>query len=195
MRNWVTGGRVSLLGSVLLLGVPLASSGALAAKTSGHSNTHASNTIHYSSVSEHHSSASARRGDARGTEVRAIEHGSFRLAGGRASVMLVSAGLRSFRGHGGGGMKQAVLWSRKGHKGSMRYVTSGSSSSGEGGGISCVPFAREVSGIELTGNAATWWDEAAGQYARGSSPETGSVLNFRANSSMHLGHVGGDRSA
>jgi len=58
-----------------------------------------------------------------------------------------------------------------------------------GGGISCVPFARQASGIELKGNAANWWDEADGIYARGSTPELGSVLNFRANSSMRLGHV------
>ena len=57
------------------------------------------------------------------------------------------------------------------------------------GGISCVPFARENSNIELTGNAATWWYHAAGVYARGSQPEVGSVLNFRATSRMRLGHV------
>jgi surface antigen len=56
-------------------------------------------------------------------------------------------------------------------------------------GISCVPFARAESGIILTGNAAGWWDEAEGRYARGNAPEPGSVLNFRANGAMHLGHV------
>ena len=56
-------------------------------------------------------------------------------------------------------------------------------------GISCVPFARAESGIVLAGNAATWWDQAEGRYARGNAPEAGSVLNFRANASMHLGHV------
>src|SRR3954451_15813770 len=30
------------------------------------------------------------------------------------------------------------------------------------GGLQCVPFARENTGIELTGNANTWWDAAAG---------------------------------
>jgi len=57
------------------------------------------------------------------------------------------------------------------------------------GGISCVPFARSDSGISLTGNAWTWWDNAAGAYARGSVPETRSVLAFRANGRMRLGHV------
>jgi surface antigen len=56
-------------------------------------------------------------------------------------------------------------------------------------GISCVPFARENSGIEITGNALTWWSHAAGVYARGNRPEIGSVLNFRATGRMRLGHV------
>jgi hypothetical protein len=56
-------------------------------------------------------------------------------------------------------------------------------------GISCVPYAREVSGIEVAGNAWQWWDNAEGRYARGDRPEAGSVLNFRANGRMRLGHV------
>ena len=58
-----------------------------------------------------------------------------------------------------------------------------------GGGLQCVTFARSDTGIELSGNANTWWDHAAGVYARGSRPEPGSVLNFRANGSMRMGHV------
>lgn len=57
------------------------------------------------------------------------------------------------------------------------------------GGISCVPFARSDSGIDLTGNAWQWWGHAAGVYARGSVPEPGSVLAFRSNPHMRLGHV------
>jgi surface antigen len=57
------------------------------------------------------------------------------------------------------------------------------------GGISCVPFARNDSGISVVGNAWQWWDNAAGIYARGSVPEPGSVLAFRANGRMRLGHV------
>ena len=55
--------------------------------------------------------------------------------------------------------------------------------------ISCVPFARNDSGIEVAGNAWQWWDNAAGIYARGHVPEVGSVLNFEANRHMRLGHV------
>jgi surface antigen len=58
-----------------------------------------------------------------------------------------------------------------------------------GGGLSCVPFARNDSGISVAGNAWQWWDNAAGVYARGSVPEPGSVLSFRANGRMRLGHV------
>ncbi len=58
-----------------------------------------------------------------------------------------------------------------------------------GGGISCVPFARSDSGISLAGNAWQWWDHAAGVYARGRVPEPGSVLAFRSNPHMRLGHV------
>lgn len=58
-----------------------------------------------------------------------------------------------------------------------------------GGGLQCVPFARENTGIELAGNAATWWSAAQGVYERGARPEVGSVLNFRANGRMRMGHV------
>ena len=56
-------------------------------------------------------------------------------------------------------------------------------------GISCVPYARQVSGINVSGNAWQWWSHAAGRYARGEQPEIGSVLNFRSNGRMNLGHV------
>jgi surface antigen len=55
--------------------------------------------------------------------------------------------------------------------------------------LQCVPYAREVSHIELTGNAFLWWAEAAGRYARGNTPQEGAVLNFRAIGRMPLGHV------
>jgi surface antigen len=56
-------------------------------------------------------------------------------------------------------------------------------------GISCVPYAREVSGIDLPGNARDWWPNAAGVYARGLMPQVGAVLAFRAIRRMPLGHV------
>jgi hypothetical protein len=56
-------------------------------------------------------------------------------------------------------------------------------------GISCVPYARSATGITVAGNAWQWWDHAAGVYERGSVPEPGGVLAFRANGRMRLGHV------
>ena len=72
-----------------------------------------------------------------------------------------------------------------GRSGGRSYASQGHS----GGGIQCVTFARSDSGIELSGNASAWWDNAAGLYARGNRPEAGSVLNFRANGAMRMGHV------
>ena len=57
------------------------------------------------------------------------------------------------------------------------------------GRISCVPYARMVSGIEIIGNGGTWWNNAAGLYQRGHRPEVGSVLVFRPSGGMRLGHV------
>ncbi len=56
-------------------------------------------------------------------------------------------------------------------------------------GISCVPYARMATGIAVSGNAWQWWDNAAGVYARGKLPEAGSILSFRSNRSMRMGHV------
>lgn len=53
----------------------------------------------------------------------------------------------------------------------------------------CAPFAREFSGIQLFGNAATWWSQAEGRYERGVTPRVGAVLSFQATSHMRAGHV------
>lgn len=53
----------------------------------------------------------------------------------------------------------------------------------------CVTFARMFSGIQLFGNAATWWGKAIGHYDRGSAPKAGAVMVFKAISSMRFGHV------
>lgn len=53
----------------------------------------------------------------------------------------------------------------------------------------CAPYAREVSGIDIHGNAHTWWAQAAGRYARGHTPTEGAVLSMRSTSRMRLGHV------
>jgi surface antigen len=71
---------------------------------------------------------------------------------------------------------------------SVRHVAS-THWRGRHGWISCVPYARSASGIDVAGNAWEWWDNAAGKYQRGNVPEPGSVLDFRANGHMRLGHV------
>ncbi|HEY7901339.1 MAG TPA: CHAP domain-containing protein [Caulobacteraceae bacterium] len=53
----------------------------------------------------------------------------------------------------------------------------------------CVPFARLVSGIQIFGDARTWWSQAAGRYQRGFVPKAGAVLCFKPTGRMTLGHV------
>ena len=56
-------------------------------------------------------------------------------------------------------------------------------------GIDCAPFARELSGIALYGDAASWWDQAAGRYRRGSRPVLGAALVFQREGRLPYGHV------
>jgi surface antigen len=56
--------------------------------------------------------------------------------------------------------------------------------------LQCVPYARQASGVQIFGNAKTWWTQAAGRYERGSKPKVGAVMSFKATWSMPLGHVG-----
>lgn len=53
----------------------------------------------------------------------------------------------------------------------------------------CAPFARLASGIQIFGNAGTWWNQADGRYERGHAPEAGAVLVFKAAGRMRVGHV------
>lgn len=53
----------------------------------------------------------------------------------------------------------------------------------------CAPYARAISGIEIYGNAHTWWAQASEKYARGSTPAEGAVLAFKSHGKMRLGHV------
>ena len=53
----------------------------------------------------------------------------------------------------------------------------------------CVTFARMFSGINIFGDAWTWWRQAADKFRTGKAPETGSVLVFRPEGRMSRGHV------
>lgn len=53
----------------------------------------------------------------------------------------------------------------------------------------CAPYARAISGIDIHGNASTWWSQAAGRYDRGHAPKEGAVLAFASSGHMRAGHV------
>lgn len=53
----------------------------------------------------------------------------------------------------------------------------------------CVPFARLMSGIQIFGDARTWWSQAVGKYDVGFTPKSGAVLCFKPTGRMTLGHV------
>ena len=57
------------------------------------------------------------------------------------------------------------------------------------GGLSCVPFARMATGMNVSGDARMWWHNAAGTYARGQAPERGAILAFMSSGGMSRGHV------
>ncbi len=62
---------------------------------------------------------------------------------------------------------------------------SGTVASGEG----CAPYARQVTGIVLSGDAYQWWDRAEGRYARSSQPRVGAVLVLKRGWALSSGHV------
>jgi surface antigen len=56
-------------------------------------------------------------------------------------------------------------------------------------GLQCVPYARAISGVDIRGDAHSWWGQAEGRYERGSRPKVGAVMAFRPHGGMRLGHV------
>lgn len=82
------------------------------------------------------------------------------------------------------GLRQVASRSAGNHRRSRTYASTAAS-----GGISCVPYARAVTGMQVTGNGGDWWGNAAGLYDRGQRPEPGAVMAFRANQGMSRGHV------
>ncbi len=52
-----------------------------------------------------------------------------------------------------------------------------------------MPFARAASGIQIYGDAWTWWEKAAGKYRRGYTPREGAVIVFARSARLPLGHV------
>lgn len=55
--------------------------------------------------------------------------------------------------------------------------------------LQCVPFARRESGIEIFGDANTWWRQARGRYETTEAPSEGAVLVLHGYASSSRGHV------
>ncbi len=55
--------------------------------------------------------------------------------------------------------------------------------------LQCVPYARQVTGIQIYGDAHTWWGQAEGRYARGFRPKVGAVMALKPSGGSVLGHV------
>jgi len=58
-----------------------------------------------------------------------------------------------------------------------------------GSPLQCVPYARQRSGINLFGDAGTWWDQAAGHFSRNSTPVLGAVMVLTGYAGPGRGHV------
>lgn len=57
------------------------------------------------------------------------------------------------------------------------------------GKLECVPYARTTSGIQIYGDAHTWWTQAKDRYATGHAPRVGAVMAVRPFNNSRLGHV------
>lgn len=55
--------------------------------------------------------------------------------------------------------------------------------------LQCVPYARVNAGVEIYGDAVTWWRQAEGRYPRSQSPASGAVLVMRGYNNPGRGHV------
>lgn len=55
--------------------------------------------------------------------------------------------------------------------------------------LQCVPFARRESGVELYGNANTWWRQAEGRYETTQEPEERAVMVLEGFNTTARGHV------
>lgn len=55
--------------------------------------------------------------------------------------------------------------------------------------LQCVPYARALSGLEIRGDAWTWWPAAEGRYLRGPTPQVGSVLVLKKTDRLRRGHL------
>lgn len=61
-------------------------------------------------------------------------------------------------------------------------------------GLQCVPYARAITGVEIYGDAHTWWAKAKGRYKRGNQPRVGAVMSFKSHGGSRLGHISAVRA-
>ena len=98
------------------------------------------------------------------------------------TALLITAGCVTFEGDKKPGSGLNPVFVSKAIHAATELRTSGRR-------VWCVPFARNASGIELRGNAETWWGKAKGVYARGNQPIVGSVMAFSGTRKLPMGHV------
>jgi hypothetical protein len=55
--------------------------------------------------------------------------------------------------------------------------------------LQCVPFARRESGVDIYGNANTWWRQAQGRYETTDTPDEGAVMVLHGYKTNARGHV------
>jgi len=125
--------------------------------------------------------AAASRSDTRGSQSSIRQSSArppaIRQASVRGGYSVMPRSLRAGNPRQSGGQSAGLA----GRRGSSTYSF--------GGGISCVPYARSVTGMEISGNGRDWWHNAAGRYARSSRPEPGAILSFPSSGGMRSGHV------
>jgi surface antigen len=55
--------------------------------------------------------------------------------------------------------------------------------------MTCVPYARALTGLPLSGDAWAWWDAARGHYVESAVPIPGAVLVFQRTDRLPNGHL------
>lgn len=57
------------------------------------------------------------------------------------------------------------------------------------GSLQCAPYARKITGVQLRGEAYSWWSQSRGKYPHAQKPKRGAILVFRKTSRLPYGHV------